>query len=421
MQVDQTYTASQPNRADWFKRIFEGSWQLWVVYVIFLIISALSVSSALSSEIYKSSTSGFGFAPIFKHLIFLLAAFGLTVLTSQLPPAWFRNKALLYSVIVIAMILALPFFGKEINGAVRWIDVLGFSLQPSEFFKLCLILWGAITYTLSNESPERANLYFGVYWVVSGLFIGIFMLENLSTGVLFGVFVAIYSIILKAPWRLLFKFGVPILVLGAAFVAALIWVSPQQLGKIHERAITWQNRLHKIAKDDDASKFILNDADRQSQMGQIALANSRLLPHGPGSSKVRDSLPMAYSDFIYAIIVEEYGIFGLILVPLLYIFWFYWAGHLAMREKNRHRRALLLGIGLMFPLQALVNIAVVAGIFMTGQTLPLISYGGSSLMVCSIAMGMMLSISRVQNEVASLESEVALLEGGARDLGLDSK
>ncbi|MDO4692128.1 MAG: FtsW/RodA/SpoVE family cell cycle protein [Porphyromonadaceae bacterium] len=413
MQVDQISNASSTRGSDWSKRLFEGSWQLWLLYGIFLIISFLSVFSALSSEIYKSYSAGGGYAPILKHLIFLVAAGLLTILTSQLPPPWFRNKTLLYSAVVIGMIAALPILGKEINGAVRWIDVAGFSLQPSEFFKLCLILWGAITHTLSNDRLERANLYFGIYWGISGFFILIFMAENLSTGVLFGVFVAIYSIILRAPWRLLLKVGMPLAVVGVAFVAVLYFTPAQQLGKFHDRAITWQNRLHKIAKDDDEAKFVLNDADRQSQMGQIALANSRLLPHGPGSSKVRDSLPMAYSDFIYAIIVEEYGIFGLVLIPLLYVFWFYWAGRMAMQEKNRHRRALLLGIGLMFPLQALVNIAVVAGVFMTGQTLPLISYGGSSLMVCSIAMGMMLSISRVQNEVASLESEVASLEGGA--------
>lgn len=396
---------------EWIKRIFEGSLLLWGLYAAFLTISLLAVTSGLSSEVYEYYGEG-GIHPVLKHILFVIAGVMLTLIISQLPPVWFRNKTVIYSIVVIGMVIALFFWGAKVNGAVRWIDVKGIRLQPSEFFKLCLILWGAIAYANSQGQPERvATRYYVTYWIFSVVLTALLSIYNLSAGVLFISFVGIYSFVLRAPRRLLIKGLLGLLAGGALFVTTLVAVPGDVLERVLPRAVTWQNRLNNLGSsaEKEEDKYILNDNDRQSKLGKIALANSRLLLHGPGRSKVRDSLPMAYSDFVYAIIVEEYGLLGLLLIPFLYGVWFFQAGMLARREKNRYRQALLLGIGLMFPLQALINISVVSGLFMTGQTLPLISYGGSSLMVSSIAMGIMISISRVQSEVATLELEAQRL------------
>lgn len=390
------------------KPLFEGSRQLWIVYGLFIVVSALSVTSALGSEVYSSG----GLGPIFKHFFFLFLGFISTLIVSQIPPIWFRKATLPYSAMVVMMCVMLLFFGVELNGATRWINIAGLSVQPSEFFKLCLILWGAIAYAYSGQYPERSYKNFLTFWLVSAPFVVFFAKDNLSTGAIFGIFVLLYSLILKAPLRLVVLRG---LLPAIAFVivggATLYFTPKDALAKVAPRAPTWQARMHSMFEDkeNDPNRFKLTDKNLQSQLGQIAIARSNLLVHGPGSSKIRNSLPMAYSDFIYAIIIEEYGIIGLLLVPGLYMVWYYYAGRLARNERNRHRRALLLGIGLMFPMQALINIAVVAGKFMTGQPLPMISYGGSSILVCSIAMGMMLSISRVQNEIQALELEAKSL------------
>lgn len=386
------------------KGFLVGDKKLWLLLGLFVVISLLSVMSASSSEVYKYIGTGGFWGPTLKHFIYLSASVGGAMIVSRVPPSWLRNKAYIYSLIVILMIALLPFIGKEINGARRWIQLGFITIQPSEFFKLCLIFWGAIAGVLAQEQPEKAKKYYWIYWLVSGAFIVFFGMENLSTAIIFCAFVWCHSFIMRAPWRMLLGAAIVATALGVIAIAFLILTPSAQLGQIHERAVTWKNRITNMA-DDDPNRFEITDANRQEQFGKIALANSQLIGSGIGASKVKEILPMAYSDFIYAIIIEEYGLIGMIAIPGLYVWWFVAAGLMARREKNRYRRFLLYGIGLFFPMQALVNIAVVAGFLMTGQTLPLISAGGSSLIVSSVAMGIMINISNVQRELRRVERQ----------------
>ena len=153
-------------------------------------------------------------------------------------------------------------------------------------------------------------------------------------------------------------------------------------------------------------QFKITDENRQEQMGRIAIARGQT-PHGPGKSKIRDTLAMAYSDYLYAIIIEEYSFLGLLLIPGLYLCWMYLALREARKQTNTYRSNLLKGFGILYPMQAIVNMVVASGIISTGQTLPLLSYGGSSIIAASMAFGIMIGASRVDKDKRIKKAEAS--------------
>lgn len=381
---------------------FVGSVWIWLLFFALLIISVTIVASASSSEIYDYLKYERGMHPLVKHGVTIFAGLVCAWAIGQLPPRWLRFGGLyLYTLGVILMICALPFVGVTLNGATRWIHVLGFSLQPSEFFKVALIAWGAVVGAKARREPERAVRLFWTYWLASAVVILFFAKDNGSTGAIMFLFLAVYSVILGAPWRHILYILVAS-VLAGVLGLTLLFTLPNSVLAGMGRAMTIKNRLTSMTAEES---FTIRDDNRQEQYAKIALANSELVGKGPGRSKLKEILPMADSDFVYAIIIEEYGVLGMIFVPALYVGWFVLAAYLAQREKNLYRRYLLYGIGFFFPMQALVNMAVVADVFMTGQPLPLISKGGSSMIVGGIVFGIMASISNVQRAVARLEQE----------------
>ncbi len=386
-----------------------GDKSIWLLYALLVVISFVVYTSAATHEAFEFLRRGGWLHPFVKQIILLLLGIGLAYGFSIAPSSWVRNKMVLYSLITIAMFIALPFFGAEINKATRWIRVpiVGITLQPSEFFNLCLISWGALAGMYAHKTRERAGKYFGYYWAAVVLPIVVVTTSNFSTGILMALFVFLFSWVMKAPKKMLGYAALAGAILGVLFVIALIVTPASTLQDIHPRSVTWKSRITNIFQDPEHSDeyFKITDDKLQEQFGEIALANSELIGKGPGRSVAKQRLPAAHSDFIYAVIIEEYGILGMLVIPALYIWWFLLAARMAIREKQIYRKYLLMGIALLFPLQALINIAVVSGAFMTGQPLPLISAGGSSVFVCSMAFGLMLNISNTQKEIALLEQE----------------
>ena len=161
------------------------------------------------------------------------------------------------------------------------------------------------------------------------------------------------------------------------------------------RATTWRNRLERAVSTPE-DQFKITDENRQEQMGRIAIARGQT-PHGPGKSKIRDTLAMAYSDYLYAIIIEEYSFLACSSSRSL-LCWMYLALREARKQTNTYRSNLLKGFGILYPMQAIVNMVVASGIISTGQTLPLLSYGGSSIIAASMAFGIMIGASRVDKD-----------------------
>lgn len=386
-----------------------GDKAIWLLYVLFLSVSFLVYASASASEALQYMREGGRMHPFFKHSLLLVAGFGIAYGFSIAPSSWVRNKMVFYSLLTIGMMIALPFLGAEINNATRWIRVplIGITLQPSEFFKLCLIAWGALAGMYAHKNRDKSSTYFCRYWIAAIIPIGALGLSNFSTGILMIIFVFLFSWVMKAPKKMIGYAALAGGVLLILVTIILIATPAHMLRRVHPRSVTWKNRITNIfykAEHPD-EYFKITDDRLQEQFGEMALANSELVGKGPGRSAAKQRLPAAHSDFVYAIIIEEYGICGMLAIPLMYIWWFFLSTRMAIREKQYYRKYLLMGIALLFPLQALVNIAVVSGAFMTGQPLPLISAGGSSVLVCSMAFGLMLNISNTQKEIARLEQE----------------
>lgn len=237
------------------------------------------------------------------------------------------------------------------------------------------------------------------------------------------LFLGIYSLVLRMPIRSLMRWFIVISILsllGLLFIMSMPKETLRSLPGMH-RSPVWKERIDamlvsetkgteaeyndSIAQVRERLKYDLEkDDDYQEKLGQVALALGAFDGLGIGRSKTRDFLPMAYSDYALSILVEELGLGIYLWVILLYALWFIFAGRLGQRETNRYRKLVVFGIGLFVPIQVLMNIAVVSGLFVTGQPLPLISWGGTSLLSTGLMMGILIGISRTQQEIRMLET-----------------
>lgn len=385
------------------KGSFEGHKGLWILFVSMLMASVLTVSGG-AAEVYKAESM----LPILKHIAYLLIAFASCWIVSQLPSSFYRGKGLwFYSGFVVILMVWLVVHPKVINDAARWVDLGIVTVQPSDFFKIALILWGALVGTLSYETEKKKWSYFNSYWVISLVLIAIILFKNASTGILLIAFLVCYSLMAKMPFRLWRKWVTGGMLAGMILVGTIAVLPNETLKQLPliNRGTVWKSRVSGMFRGEtEESKYSLSeDETRQERLGQVALARGSFGGVGMGQSKTRDFLAMAYSDYALAILVEEWGLGAYLIIVCFYVFWFVIAGRMAHKERNRYRKLLILGIGLFFPMQALINIAVISGLFVTGQTLPLISWGGTSLLVTSMAMGMLISISRTQIEIERLE------------------
>ena len=372
-----------------------------------MILSTLIVSSAISSEVYKAGSG----MPIFKHILFLFGGFVLCAIVSQFSSRFMRNWAPRIMMLAMPLLIAwLLVAGSGKNGAERWIYIAGISVQPSELMRIALVLWGAVAAGNSWKRNPKRWKQFTAYYVLSGILIAILASSNLSTGIIFVLFIGIYSIVLRAPWRS-FRWFVRVTV-GLALLGgiALMTLPPSWLPG---RASTWRARIERKVDEHSVAKGEVREINMggQEDMGRMAIASSKnLLPVGPGQSKFRSALALAYSDYIYAIAIEEYGWLGLLVLPGLYVLWMWLILREARRQSSAYRANVLRGFAIIYPLQALVNLAVGAGLFNTGQTLPMFSFGGSSIFATSIAFGIMIGMSRSERAYKLWAEEQRQLE-----------
>ncbi|WP_455513659.1 FtsW/RodA/SpoVE family cell cycle protein [Porphyromonas sp.] len=395
------------DRRSLVQRLLDGNGALWALYIAFMILSTLIVSSAISSEVYKAGSG----MPIFKHILFLFGGFVLCAIVSQFSSRFMRNWAPRIMMLAMPLLIAwLLVAGSGKNGAERWIYIAGISVQPSELMRIALVLWGAVAAGNSWKRNPKRWKQFTAYYVLSGILIAILASSNLSTGIIFVLFIGIYSIVLRAPWRS-FRWFVRVTI-GLALLGgiALMTLPPSWLPG---RASTWRARIERKVDEHSVAKGEVREINMggQEDMGRMAIASSKnLLPVGPGQSKFRSALALAYSDYIYAIAIEEYGWLGLLVLPGLYVLWMWLILREARRQSSAYRANVLRGFAIIYPLQALVNLAVGAGLFNTGQTLPMFSFGGSSIFATSIAFGIMIGMSRSERAYKLWAEEQRQLE-----------
>ena len=391
---------------DLLKKLFKGDKVIWIIFLLLCLVSIIEVFSASSTLTYKS---GDHWRPITMHIILMAVGAIAVIIVHNIPCRWFKTFILLLPVswILLGSVLLV---GMVTNGARRWIDLGFFQFQPSELAKMGTII--TVAYILSRMQEENGanpKAFRYILWVTGGTCALIFS-ENLSTAVLLALSVFLMMYIGRIPFRQLGKLtaiGIGALILGVATIKFVPGEAWDKVG-LH-RMTTWQSRLdnHFDTAVIPPEKFDI-DNDAQVAHANIAIATSGIFGKGPGNSVQRDFLSQAFSDFIYAIIIEELGLVGGAIVAFLYIWLLMRIGRIARSCDKPYYAFLVMGIGFLLVTQAMFNMLVAVGIMpVTGQPLPLISKGGTSTLVNCAYIGIVLSISRHVNELKRKEREAA--------------
>ena len=386
-------------------KLFKGDRVIWIIFMFLCLISAVEVFSATSTLAYQNVNH---WAPIGRHATFLVGGFLAVVLLHNVPYTVFRAGILLFPVSLI-MLIVTPFIGISANDAHRWLSIFGVQLQPSEFAKLSLLI--LIAFLLSKRGRITDDQIFKWILICTLVACGLILPENFSTAfMLFGVsFLMMF--IGQLPIKKLMKLAGTLVALLVLFLAVLKF-TPKEIVQSYlpGRLATWQSRLERFGDDsanyNAAGTYIVTDENYQVSHAKIAIARGGLFGQMPGHGQQRDFLPQAYSDFIYAIIIEELGFVGGVFVLLLYIMLLVRVGMIARRCEKAFPKFLVLGCGLLIVVQALANMAVAVSLIpVTGQPMPLVSRGGTSTVITCVYFGIILSVSRFGAHIREKDEE----------------
>ena len=364
------------------------------------VIWGVIISLSLFSVLLVYSTAGWEY--LFSHLIKLSVGLFFLYQVHKIKFKYFAKIGVLGFVISIILLLLVFVIGVTVNGASRWLSVAGVQFQPSDIAKLSVLLFMARQ--LSKYRHEIKYFKFLFLYVLAPLIVicSLILPNNFSTSAL----IFLNGLVLMFVAKVNIKYIVSIIglgIFGALFIYGIAKISPEISNKIMPRSATWISRVDSYFNTKEVKKL---DQDYQQQQALVAIYNGGFSGVGPGKSTQRNILPYSSSDFIFAIMVEEYGLLlGAIFPMLLYLILFYRALRIATKIASVFGG--LICIGLMFSLvfQAFVNMLVSVGVLpVTGQTLPLISMGGTSILFTCITLGIILSVS---NDTSDREYETA--------------
>ena len=353
--------------------------------VIWGVVFALSIFSILL--VY--STAGWDF--LFNHLIKLVIGLFFLYQVHKIKFKYFAKIGVLGFFISIVLLILVFIMGVTVNGASRWLSIAGFQFQPSDIAKLSILLFMARQ--LSKYRADIKNFKYLSFYILFPLFVicALILPNNFSTSAL----IFLNGLVLMYVAKVNIKHIISIISVGI-FGASLIYIvaktNPEFTNQFMPRSSTWVSRIDSYFVNEKQQEL---NQDYQQQQALVAIYNGGFSGKGPGKSTQRNLLPYSSSDFIFAIMVEEYGlIVGALLPILLYLILFY----RALRIANKITSVFggLLCVGLMFSLvfQAFINMLVSVGVLpVTGQTLPLISMGGTSILFTCITVGIILSVS----------------------------
>ena len=402
------------------QNVFKGDKVVWMIFFFLCMISIIEVYSASSSLSYKG---GNFWGPIIYHTVTLAIGWVAMVFVLNAECRYFKLATPIFLIVSVFLLYIVMGIGSVTNGASRWISIFGIQFQPSELGKGALIMTIAqlLSAMQTDYGADRKAIKYILF--VSGVVILPIFSENLSTAALLFLTVIFMMVIGRVSMKQIVKLmGVIFLfvALGLAFVMfagnsdnAEVDNRKQNLteqtakrqeqkketgiiAKVFHRADTWKARINKFFNHKYvAPKDFDLDKDAQVAHANIAIASSNIVGKGPGNSNERDFLSQAFSDFIYAIIIEEMGILGAFVVLALYVILFIRVGIIARRCENSFPTFLAMGLAFLLVSQAMFNMAVAVGLApVTGQPLPLISKGGTSSIINCVYIGAILSISR---------------------------
>lgn len=353
--------------------------------MLFSLVVVYSATGRLAAKYYD----GAGIYYLLKHACLLGLSFccmiGFSMINYTKLKKW-AARGLLGSYVLVGLAIVL---GAQINGTSRWLEIpfIGFTFQPSEFAKISIIIMTAKIIALFQTERYCHRMAFYCFIVSCGILLGMIMWDDFSTTMLILLACAAMFVVGRLQWRFIIKI-VFLLISGLALIVLLLFQFPQ-LEKIG-RVATIKARIERFISNEEKD---ITGKDNQEIRSKLALASGGLIGTGPGNSIQRNYLPHPYSDFIFAIVIEEYGLLVGGVVTLAYLILLTRVGIILRRCKRVFPALLITGLGVLLTLQALMHIGVCVGFFpVTGQTLPFMSMGGSSLCFMGALVGMILSV-----------------------------
>ena len=399
----------------------KGDKVIWIIVVLFAMIS---IAAVFSSSSFLASSRGISKVAIFmEQTKSVLMGFVALLLCYLIPLRFYRTFSFVIfgASVLMLLMLFVPGLRAEINGAVRGIKVAGHTFQVFEFAKIGVILYLAKALELWGDELDDFKQFALKIILPVGTVCLLIMQNSFSSALLIAIISFLILFFLDVSWK---NLGITVGIVAAAvlllfltyhaFFAGRPERQQSSVGKLFNRFGTVESRLtaHFDKEDEEASLDGLStrqiqqlkDKDRQSENAKVAISEGGIFGKGPGKSTQRYSLSMAFSDFIYAFIVEEYGLLGGSVVILLYLIFLFRCIRLCQRCKATYSSVMIVGLSFLIATQAFLHILVNVRLFpITGHTLPLISHGGTAYLVLCGAFGMILSVNRQLDKQDELE------------------
>ncbi|MGR7813203.1 FtsW/RodA/SpoVE family cell cycle protein [Lacinutrix undariae] len=381
------------------KKIIEnikGDRLIWAIVALLAIFSFLPVYSAASNLANIGGSGAFSF--LIKHLVHLILGFALIYGIHKVPYRYFRGISMVMIPVVVVLLVITMFQGTTIAGAnaSRWIriPVVGVSFQTSTLASVVLMVY--VARYLSKIYEQKVSFKETVIFLWLPVFFVLILIlpANFSTTAIIFTMVMMLAFIGGYPLKYL------AVIISSGIVALLMFILVAKAfpDAMPNRVDTWMSRIENFSNGADT------DADYQIEKAKIAIASGGIKGVGPGKSVQKNFLPQSSSDFIFAIIIEEYGLIGGVCLLILYSWFLFRIVIVSQKADTVFGKLLVLGVGLPIVFQALINMAVAVELFpVTGQTLPLISSGGTSIWMTCLSIGIILSVSAKREEIKEQE------------------
>ena len=407
-------------------KILKGDRVIWIVALFLGIVSLVAVYSATSALVVNNYGGDTG-KLLLKHGGTLLLGYLAMFVAYIIDYKHFSKASKLLLIPILILLAYTLIFGRNLNDASRSINIFGISFQPSEWAKIILLTYLSRELIMMGDklnSFKEVLIHIGLPIFAT---VGLIFTENLSTALILLCTSLVVLFIGRVKFgHIMALFGIGIAALAIVLVIdlATTGISNSKELKAYEKKVssgevvekpntkisrgaTWSNRIKAMFEKDDENFDPFDDHHYQQTYAKIAVATGNFLGKGPGKSEQRNFLPHPYSDFIFAIIIEEYGIFGALIVIMLYVIFFTRVTRIVAKRPLTFGAFMAFGLGFLIILQAMINMGVSVGLLpVTGQPMPFVSMGGSSMMATGFIIGMILSVTRdMENEETELQEK----------------
>ncbi len=373
-------------------KIFKGDVTLWVILIFLSLISLVIVYSATGKLAYREA-NGNTLHYLVRQIVFILAGFGIMLLAVNVVPVvvYFKLSPILIGITILTLILAIIQYkltGNVNKETSRSLTMPFISFQPAELAKISLIMYASRLLSKAQRTEEELRMAF--YWItgVSGVVCFLVFMSNFSTAALIFFTIMILMLIARMPFKYILSLvGIGIVAVFLIYGAATVF--PNSIGQMG-RIQTVKGRIDDFIHGDNNAAA----GTTQAEYARLAVFEGGMFGKGPGNSEVSNYMEAGYNDFIYAIFIEEYGFVGGAFLALLYLILLF-RGVIVVRRCDRTFPAFMVtGLVLLMTFQAFINMAVSVGaVPVTGQPLPWVSMGGSSMLFTAASFGIILAVS----------------------------